>query len=40
VLAAVERGEHWRKGFVAFTVARSPATTGQASVVYYDVVKP
>jgi hypothetical protein len=33
-----EREEHWRKGFMAFTVARSPAMIGHAKVSHYDEV--
>jgi hypothetical protein len=39
-LAAGEKEGYWRKGFVAITVARSPAMNKHASVVYYDVVTP
>jgi hypothetical protein len=38
MLAAGERGSYWRKGFVAFTVARPPAMNGHAKAIHCDVV--
>jgi hypothetical protein len=38
-VAAEERGGHWRKGCVAFTVARLPATNQLSKAAYCDVVK-
>jgi hypothetical protein len=39
VLAVEERGEHWRKSCVSFTVASLPATSQQYRAAYCDVVK-
>ena len=38
-MAAGEKGVHWRKLLVAFTVASSPAMNGWAKVTHCDVVK-
>jgi hypothetical protein len=39
VLAAREKEGHWRKGCVAFTVARSPTMNGHTKASYSDVVE-
>jgi hypothetical protein len=39
VLAAREKEGHWRKGCVAFTVARSPTMNGHTKASYCDVVE-
>jgi hypothetical protein len=39
VVATGEGRGHWRKQFVAFTVASSPAMNGWAKVTHCDVVK-
>jgi hypothetical protein len=38
-VAVGEKGGHWRKRLVAFTVASSPAITGWARVTHGGVVK-
>jgi hypothetical protein len=38
-VAAEEKGVHWRKGLVAFTVARSPVATNTPKTSYCDVVE-
>jgi hypothetical protein len=38
-VAAGEKGVHWRKQLVAFTVASSPAVNGGAKVTHCNVVK-
>jgi hypothetical protein len=38
-MAAGERGGHWRKRCVAFTVAKLPATNQLPKAAYCDVVK-
>jgi hypothetical protein len=38
-VAAGEKGVHWRKQLVAFTMASSPTMIGWAKVTHCDVVK-